>query len=183
MVLKKIRAVAKIFSLAIVILPVYLYGECKVDYSILYTIAAQERHIDKPIGYPYLISFNSAKSAIKSKRKLKLNWLDKRTIDCSNLQNCKNKLSEINNLGIYNLDLGAFQHNQLVFNYKDKDKYFILKENLSMTNKILCDIYKEHYKWNWNTIAKYHSRTPSVNKQYAEHLKILYVKITQGQYK
>jgi len=175
---KKMKTVAKIFSF--LLLSTLLYSDCEVDYTLMYTIATAEKQIDKNIGYPYLISFNSHQDAKKAKKNITLNWLDSRTVDCSNLDNCKNKLSKINNLGINNLDLGAFQHNQIWFNYEDKENYFVLKKNYKKTKKILCDLYNEEKRWDWNTIAKYHSRTPSLNTNYANNLKKIYANLIKG---
>jgi len=159
------------------LLSTQLYSDCKVDYALMYTIATAERQKNKDIGYPYLISFNNRQDAKKAKKHIQLNWLNSRTVDCSNLDNCKRKLSLINNLGINNLDLGAFQHNQKWFNYKNKENYFVLINNYNKTKKILCDLYHENKRWDWNTIAKYHSRTPSLNKEYAKNLKKIYANL------
>lgn len=143
----------------------------------MYTIATAERQKNRSVGYPYLISFNNRKDVKKAKKNIKLNWLDNRTVDCSSLDNCKKKLSAINKLEINNLDLGAFQHNQRCFNYKDKDNYFVLKKNYEKTKEILCNLYKENKEWDWNIVAKYHSRTPSINMNYAQNLRRIYANL------
>ena len=63
-------------------LTISLNADCLVDYSIMYVLAGNERHKTRNIGYPYLISFNNAGDAKKVRGELKLNWLDKRTVDC-----------------------------------------------------------------------------------------------------
>ena len=160
-----------------------LNADCLVDYKIMYALADCENHKNRDIGYPYLISFNNKKDAIRVKKKLKLNWLDSRSVDCRNLSTCKRNLKDINSMKITNLDLGAYQINQDIFSYKDKDNYFVLKQSY----KNACDIVYKHYRetkeWTWETIARYHSKTPKYNKIYADNLKKNYLKILKKQRK
>ena len=172
------KIVAKIFS--VLLLSTQLYSDCEIDYALMYTIATAERQSSKNIGYPYLISFNSQQDAQTARKNLDLNWLNKRTVDCLELDNCIQNLSDINSLGINNLDLGPFQHNQIWFDYEDKENYFVLKKNYKKTKKILCDIYNRDKKWDWNTIANYHSKTPSLNYNYANNLRKIYANLIAG---
>jgi hypothetical protein len=152
---------------------------CAVDYSVMFTIAQNERHPKKDIGYPYLISFNNKDDAIKAKNTLKLQseWLDARTIDCKSLSGCKSTLAEINNLFIGNLDLGAFQINQKAFNYSDSSEYFNLKKSYKNACAIVYQHYRDTGKWDWGTIARYHSKTPVYNQAYKRRLVSNYEKI------
>jgi len=164
----------------ILILASSLYANCKVDYSVLYAIASNERSLSRDIGYPYLISFNISKEAIKIKKTLpKLVWIDNRTIDCQTEDKCKKLLYKLNKMEIKNLDLGAFQINQNHFTYEDFSNYFNLKKSYQNACNIIYGHYKETGVWDWKTIARYHSKTPKINARYASRLQNKYIKITQ----
>lgn len=156
-------------------------AECLVDYSIMYVLAKNERHTSKDIGYPYLISFNNKEDALKAKNTLKLNWLDNRTVDCKSLENCQSNLSSINSMQITNLDLGGYQINQNSFNYSDKTEYFNLKKSYENACNIVYAHYLETDEWSWKTIARYHSKTPKLNKPYAMNLEKKYANLIQTQ--
>ena len=129
-------------SFSLVVLSALLYADCPIDYSVMYVLAGNEKHITKDIGYPYLISFNNTKDAEKARDKLALNWLDGRTVDCTDLTICKSNLKEINSLMVTNLDLGAFQINQDCFNFENTDQYFVLKKSYEKA----CNIVYSHYQ-------------------------------------
>lgn len=155
-----------------------LQAECLVDYSVMYLIANQEMHIKKDIGYPYLISFNESKDSKLAKKKLKeLDWLDARTLDCKNSNECVRTLVSINAIGVKNLDLGAYQINQKWYSYKNLSEYFNLKKSYHNACKIVYSHYKETGVWSWKTIARYHSKTPKHNARYAKGLETLYIKL------
>ncbi len=158
-----------------------LLAECLVDYSVMYVLAKNERHTSKDIGYPYLISFNNQKDALKAKNTLELNWLDSRTVDCKSLENCQVKLSNINSMQITNLDLGGYQINQSSFSFSDKTEYFNLKKSYENACNIVYAHYLETNEWSWKTIARYHSKTPKLNKPYAMNLEKKYANLIQTQ--
>lgn len=169
------QKLVRIFS--ILALTTSLYAECRVDYAVMYLLANNERHMKRDIGFPYLISFNNDKDKEKAKKILNLNWLDNRTVDCINLDNCKKNLRSINELNIKNLDLGAFQINQRYFDYENLDDYFILKKSYNKACSIIYTHYQETKKWNWGTIARYHSKTKDYNRNYATQLKKRYISL------
>lgn len=164
------------FSFALLLTSI-LQAECLVDYSVMYLVANQEMHKKRDIGYPYLISFNNPEDAKKTKNKLDLSWIDERTIDCKDLDRCEESLKLINNLEINNLDLGAYQINQKWYSFENKNEYFNLEKSYNNACKIIYGHYKETGVWDWNTIARYHSKTPQYNEKYAENLKTLYIKL------
>ncbi|MBW6487553.1 hypothetical protein [Sulfurimonas sp.] len=172
---------AKSFSFSL-LLASMLQAECLVDYSVMYLIAKNEMHEKRDIGYPYLISFNNPNDSKKAKEKISdLNWLDGRTVDCKGIDICENTLASINLLDIYNLDLGAYQINQKWYFFKDKNEYFNLEKSYNNACRIVYGHYEETGTWDWKTIARYHSKTPEHNKQYAERLKASYIKIKGDQ--
>jgi len=143
--------------------------ECVVDDRIMYAIAEIEGHRDTPVGYPYLISINSKKDKLKAKRikELAPYFLDSRTIDCQGESQCTSLLSILNSNGIFNLDLGSFQINELYWKM-DKRDYFNIKKSYHKA----CEIVMSHnkMKWSWENIAKYHSKTKSHNLKYKKYL-------------
>lgn len=177
----KVKRLVK--SLNALVLSSFLYADCSVDYPIMYVIAKNEKHANRNVGYPYLISFNSEKDASRARQELKLNWLDKRTVDCSDLETCKSNLLEINSMKITNLDLGAYQINQKSFNFEDADEYFVLKNSYENACDIVYSHYLETKKWDWQTIARYHSKTEKFNRIYAVNLEEKYTNLVTTQNK
>jgi len=168
----------KSFFIFSIFLATFSNAECLIDYSVLYAVASCERHIKRDVGYPYLISFNNKSDVNKAKKNLTLNWMDNRTVDCKSRDNCKKKLKTLNDLNINNLDLGGYQICQRSFNYKDYDEYFTLKKSYQNACGIIYSHYKETKKWSWQTIARYHSKTPKLNRSYSECLKRKYQQYT-----
>ncbi len=155
-----------------------LYSDCLIDYSVMYVIAKNEKHSQRDVGYPYLISFNNKEDAGRARSELKLNWLDSRTVDCGGLLTCKSNLLSINAMRIKNLDLGAYQINQKSFNFRDADEFFVLKKSYENACSIVYLHYVETKKWNWQTIARYHSKTGSLNQAYAMNLEEKYSRLS-----
>ena len=144
-----------------------LLAKCKVDDRIMYSIAEIEKHPLMPIGYPYLISLNSKKDYDKLNNNEKNLMLDKRTIDCNDLNTCSKILEELIKKNIKNVDCGAFQINYRYWK-RDFGDYFKLRKSY----EIACDIIhkKNVNKWSWVNIAKYHSATPKYNEKYKKRL-------------
>ncbi|WP_294961485.1 hypothetical protein [Sulfurimonas sp.] len=143
--------------------------ECKVDDNIMYGIATIEKNKHTPVGYPFLISLNSAKDqkSIRANDELSYLFLDVRTIDCVNQKNCVSVLKSLKAKGIKNLDLGAFQICQLFWEMPEADYFDIKKSYLKA-----CSIVMSHNKkkWSWKNIAKYHSKTKKHNNRYKKEL-------------
>lgn len=166
-------------NLSILAFSTILYADCTVDYSVMYVIAKNERHALKDVGYPYLISFNNQDDANKARKELNLNWLDKRTVDCGELSTCKSNLLNLNLIKITNLDLGAYQINQNFNNFENANEYFVLKKSYEKACDIVYRHYQETKKWDWQTIARYHSKTQKYNHIYAANLEEKYANLTQ----
>jgi len=149
----------------------YLFS-CPVSHEILYLIASAERSEKREIGYPYLISFNNEKEKKQAKKIANFTWIDNRTVDCLNTENCTQALSFLLKNKIKNLDLGPYQ-----LNYKyqklELNDYFNIKQSYIYACNLIYNNIKK-YGYSWDTIAKYHSHT----KKYKEiYLKILSRKI------
>lgn len=143
-------------------------NECRVDKKILYSIMLKEGLQDR-IGYEYIISFNNSNDSKRvRKSKLKPYFINNRVLDCKNLFLCEVILTKLNEAGIKNLDLGAFQINYKVHKLDKKD-YF----DLSKSYKYACGYVEsmiKKYGYNWYAIASYHSQTPYYNQKYRNDL-------------
>lgn len=148
--------------------------ECKLDYSIMYLIAMNERHPQRNIGYPYLISFNNKKDA-KIARKYFNEFIDSRTMDCKNKDKCVEITKILIEANITNLDLGAFQisyrhHKHKIFSYYDLKKSYnigclIAQRNIDLNNIKFSDI------------AKYNSFKKKRNRAYAKKIQRNYLRL------
>ena len=164
-------------SFSVLLIATMLNAECKVNYLVMYTLATNERNLKRDVGYPYLISFNSQKERKKVVEKLNLEWIDNRTLDCKSLSECRDTLKTVNQMGITNLDLGGYQFHQNSYPFSDSDEYFDLKKSYKNACNKVYKHYLETRDWSWYTIARYHSKTPSFNKKYAQRLERNYNRI------
>jgi len=153
------------------IMKLSLFANCSLDYSILYAIQKVERHPLREISYPYLISFNSKSDRKLAKEKLKklnLNWIDSRSLDCKDLVNCEFLLREVEKLGIVNVDLGSFQLN-FKFHKMGYDEYFSNKKSMERACQIIEKLIKKH-GISADTIARYHSNTKKYKNRYSKKI-------------
>jgi hypothetical protein len=148
--------------------------ECKVPHEIMYAIASVESHEKKEIGYPYLISFNDINDYKKISYILDdfkfTSMRDNRTIDCLSESNCIAIADRLILNGIENIDMGAYQ----ICYYWNKNiklniAFNLIKSYLFACNKVYSHI-KEKNDDSISTIARYHSKTPSLNQAYAKKL-------------
>lgn len=144
-----------------------VFAECKVDDRIMFSIAEVEKHAKRDVGYPYLISLNNTKDKEKLSEDFTPYFLDNRTIDCENYENCILIAKTLIENGVTNLDNGAFQIN---YNYwkMPLGNYFDIKKSYLKA----CSIIESHNtkEWTLRNIANYHSGTPSLNKKYRAKL-------------
>jgi len=136
---------------------------CNVDDRIMFSIAEIEKHKNRTVGYPYLISFNNKKDIGKLDTDIKKFFIDGRTMDCQDVNTCQSLLSILVKNNITNLDCGAYQINYKFWKIPITD-YFDTKKSYSKA----CNIIENHnkLKWSWNNIANYHSKTPYINSRY-----------------
>ena len=144
-------------------------SECSLAYSTMYLIALNEKAIERPIGYPYLISFNSSKNVAEAKKTFKKVFMNSRTIDCKNVQLCTKITKSLINNGMSNLDLGAFQINYHYHKIKIKD-YFIIEKSYEKSCNI-AEQFIDSKNVTFEDIARYHSSTKKYNAIYAKRLK------------
>jgi hypothetical protein len=150
--------------------------ECKLDKKILYSILMNEGLPNK-IGYEYIISFNNKSDLTRVKKsKLKPYFVNSNVIDCKNAYMCEVILSKLNNAGIKNLDLGAFQINYKVHRMAKKD-YFNLESSYKYACGYIENMIAKH-GYNWYAIASYHSQTPHFNNIYRNKLIKKYQKVS-----
>jgi len=145
----------------------YLFS-CPVNHEILYLIASVERSKKRELGYPYLISFNSKKEKKQAKKIAKFIWIDNRTVDCLDAQNCTQALSFLLENKIINLDIGPYQLNYKYHKLKLSDYFNVKQSYIYACNLIYNNIKK--YGYSWDTIAKYHSYTKKHKEKYLKLL-------------
>ncbi|MCK9549283.1 hypothetical protein [Aquamicrobium sp.] len=150
--------------------------ECVIDYRLMYTIASNERHHKKPIGYPYLISFNKPSQKKVLPANIRSLMLDGRTIDCKNSNTCVQILTYLSQNGVKNLDLGAFQINYMYHGKKASlASFFNLKESYDIARD-LAEIHVKKHGCTWKSLARYHSATQKYNQRYTNNLKKNYMR-------
>jgi len=144
---------------------------CFIPDEIMYSILLSEKTKKRKIGYEFLIRNNS-----KEKKKLFYNIIKKfnhkeisnNLIDCLNKKNCIKISQELIKKDILNLDLGAYQIN----NYYHSDNLNIFF-NFDKSYFKACGFIEKNITkngWNWEAVARYHSKTPKHNKKYIKRL-------------
>lgn len=137
---------------------------CSLSYDLMEVIATVERSPKRPVGYPFLISFNESVNYKKVLSSYDFIYIDSRTLDCKNRNNCIKILNYLEENNINNLDLGAFQLNYVHHKFNKKE-YFTLENSYQRACSFLETLIKVH-GYSWETIARYHSSTPSRNLIY-----------------
>lgn len=175
-----IKIIVGIILLAFNLYPQSIKYSCSVNDDIIASILKTESHKDRLIGYPYLISFNNSidKKIIK-KTSIKNFLLDNRTIDCKNKKICVQITKILLQVGINNLDLGAFQINYKFHKHKIAD-YFTFSDSYYIACNYVENNVKKYGK-NWYAVAGYHSLSLKENLVYQKVLKQNYIKILKYQ--
>lgn len=125
--------------------------------------------------HPYFIRTNDKENYNKFKSiisKYEHNFTFKKDpyiVDCKNEVNCVKMSIELINSGITNLDLGLFQVNYNSYKY---NLFTYFDDYLSYRNacSVVLSKMKMTKNWSWETLAAYHSLTPSLNKIYKDKL-------------
>ncbi|AXH16404.1 hypothetical protein CP985_03405 [Malaciobacter mytili LMG 24559] len=141
------------------------FSKCTVDYEVMELIAIAEKHKNKEVGYPYLISFNDSLEYSKLLKNHNFKKLDNRTLDCYSINNCTLILDNLISLGITNLDLGPYQFHYKSHKSNKLEEYFILEKSYMKACNFLEKLIKK-YGNSYETLAKYHSSTEKFNKNY-----------------
>lgn len=160
----------RLLALAVFVSPPFLHGAdvCEIDAITLAAISANERHMKREPGYPYLISFNNRNDALAVKTAINQGWLDERTLDCKDVALCAEITEALTASGVTNLDLGPYQINYRFYDYPAVE-YF----DAEIAKERVCRILLEHaerHGWSWQTFARYHSSTPKLNERYRNKL-------------
>lgn len=133
---------------------------------------------------PFLIRTNEQKSiekfyAIASKYKFE-RTKDSLVINCQDEINCSRLSYDLIVNGITNIDLGLFQINYNSYQYHPQ-VYFNKEYSYKVACAVVIDKIKAQKKWNWETLASYHSATPHLNKIYKDQLINNYLKLTRNE--
>jgi hypothetical protein len=159
----------------IALLPLYLYSnECEISYKMMWSIAHNEKHKKRAVGYPYLISFNNKKQRFMLKPQHLRMMLDNRTLDCKNQKLCTQIASYLIKKGVRNMDMGPFQ---VCYYYHGKKmplkSFFSLNDSYRFANNWAKVLVKKH-GCTWQALARYHSGTKTLNTKYARRLQHAY---------
>ncbi|RDU55068.1 hypothetical protein CQA49_00885 [Helicobacter sp. MIT 00-7814] len=152
----------------------HAFAECQIHDDVLFGIATIEGHPKRDLGYPYIISFNKKSDIYKLTEDDRWFSIDSRTIDCLDTDRCLAVYSEIRDLGIKDIDLGAFQINPRFWQY-NPEEYFDFEKSKQRACEILTKI-KDRHGWSWESIAKYHSKKKENNLAYQKRLKAYWEK-------
>jgi len=149
-----------------------LAEECKLSHASMVLIAKVEKHPARKLGYPYLISFNKEKDAIKAQKKYKQFFIPNkgvdRTIDCRNEEMCRTIFADLIRNKITNLDLGSFQINYIYHKMKDYE-YFRVAESYEYACSY-AQSFVDKYGPTFKALAMYHSQTPKYRNIYAKRM-------------
>lgn len=156
--------------------------KCNIPYAIMLSIAHIEREKNHDVGYPYMISFNNYKDYLRAKKaglfsKVK-DMKNKRNVDCLNKKECTRLVNDLLALKIDNIDIGAFQLNVRYHKIQTED-YFSLEREYLYACDYINTLVKGSGKWDWETVARYHSSLKSKNVIYQKLLKHAYLKLTK----
>lgn len=154
-------------------------NNCPVPDVLIETIKLTENETK----HPYLIRTNDTKNLKKFQTILKKYSHeypyknDNLVIDCKSEENCVDITLDLINSGITNLDLGVFQINYDSFPYS---LYSYFNEGLAYKNacNVVLSKIKITKKWDWETLAAYHSLTSDLNLKYKNKLISNYKSLT-----
>lgn len=148
---------------------------CPIPHNLIEAIKLTEN----ATSYPYYIRTNDKNlykfySIINNYKYKKTS--DLMLIDCLNEFNCAYITYNLVHNGINNIDLGLFQINYKSYP-RNIEHYF--DENKAYLNAcgVVVDKIRNTRKWNWETLASYHSATPSLNLIYKNKLIANYTKL------
>ena len=144
------------------------------------SIAHVERELSHETGYPYMISFNSRKDYFNAKRKGLFRNVkemhNERNIDCLNKKKCIKLTDTLLAINIDNIDIGAYQLNVRYHKLPTED-YFSLEREYLYACGYINTLVKNSGKWDWETVARYHSSLKTKNIVYQKLLKRAYARL------
>lgn len=165
----------KVIMRSVILIGLELFGNCSIDNNLMLSILLNEKHYAKESGYEYLISFNNMTEAKIVKVNYEHLFLDDRTLDCKNLDNCVSILNHIIGKNITNIDLGAYQLNYRYQRLNNSD-YFKIGHSYHKACSYVEQMISE-LGYSWRGIAAYHSKTEKHNKLYRQNLIATYKEI------
>lgn len=146
--------------------------ECRLSHESMVLIAKAERHPARKLGYPYLISFNKEKDAIRAQKKYKQFFIPNkgvdRTIDCKSEEVCRIIFADLIKNKITNLDLGGFQINFIYHKLKDYEYFRVAESYEYACSYAQSFVFK--YGPTFKALAMYHSQTPKHRNKYAKRM-------------
>lgn len=118
--------------------------------------------------YPFVIGVNRTSDIAKVK-KLGYNISKGRLIDCKTEEGCSAALSKLISNGITNVDNGPFQINYFWNPDKNLENFFSYTDSKKKVRMIVASLINKH-GYTWETLGRYHSGTPHLNKAYYKKL-------------
>ena len=163
------------FILVFFLIFTYSYSkECKISYKMMWSVAHNERHPKRDVGYPFLISFNKKAQRFNLTKEHQQMMLDDRTLDCKNQKLCTFIASYLIQKGVNNIDMGPFQ---ICYYYHGKkmplESFFSLNDSYLFASTWIKSLVKQH-GCTWQALARYHSGTKKLNTSYARRLQNAY---------
>jgi len=161
-------------------------SQCKIPNAIMLSILKNESSNKRKVGYPFLIRINGKQNIKKTKSLLiyeiksdKIKNINSCVYDCKNKTECIKTVKKLLDSNIVNLDLGPYQTNYKFHKYNLK-YYFSLSTSFLIACKFQHELINR-YGYSWETIARYHSGTPKLNRRYKNLLVKEYKKIIRGE--
>ena len=146
--------------------------ECQLSHESMILIAKTEKHPQRRLGYPYLISFNNTKDAERMYQKYQSLFIPNkgvdRSIDCQNEQMCVDILHDLLSQNITNVDLGAYQINYGCHKLPHEN-YFRVAESYEYACAYAYSFVRQ-YGETFRSLAMYHSQTPKYRNIYAKRM-------------
>lgn len=172
------KKIILLFALANTIFATEYKYDCRIPNRLIEAIKLTEN----ASAYPYFIRTNEQKTLEKfhsiasdyGYEKTK----DQMLINCKDEHNCLRISNQLISNGITNLDLGLFQINYNSYPYNTK-VYFDHTNSYRAACAVVIDKIRNRKRWDWETLASYHSATPSLNKIYKDKLIANYLKLAK----
>jgi hypothetical protein len=149
------------------------YEDCHLSHQSMLLIAKVEKHPDRRLGYPYIISFNNKKDAIRAHRILSPFFIKHngvgRSIDCRDEETCVSMLDKLLEMHIVNMDLGSFQINYKYHHLRSKNDYFRVAESYEYACAY-AQTFVDKYGPTFRALAMYHNKNPKFRNVYARRM-------------
>jgi hypothetical protein len=149
------------------------YESCHLSHQSMLLIAKVEKHPDRKLGYPYIISFNNKKDVVKAHRIFSPFFIKQkgigRSIDCQDEETCVSMLNRLLEMHIVNMDLGSFQINYKFHRLNSKNDYFRVAESYEYACAY-AQTFVDKYGPTFKALAMYHNKKPKYRNIYAKRM-------------